>query len=66
MKLIRTDAILELLLVGKNATIIIAHANKLIEYRMQKMKNKIGLTFINNLFTAIIVTIKLVTILILI
>ena len=44
MKSINTDAIPELRLVGKKATIISAHPNKLSEYRIQKMKKTMLLT----------------------
>ena len=40
MKFIKTEAIPELLLVGNNATIIRAHPNRFIEYKMQNMKNR--------------------------
>lgn len=60
MKFIRTDAIPELLLVGNKATIMSAHPNKLIEYKMQKMKKRILLTYINIPFIEIAVTTKLV------
>jgi hypothetical protein len=49
MKWKSTEAIPELLFVGKNATIMKAIAHKLIEYKMQKMKNKSPLTFPNTL-----------------
>ena len=62
MKFISTDAIPELLFVGKKATIMSAHPNKLIEYRMQKMKKRILLTYINIPFIEIAVTNKLVNI----
>lgn len=62
MKFNRTDAIPELLLVGRKVTIMSAQPNKFIEYRIQKIKNRILFTCINIPLIEMAVTTKLVNI----
>jgi hypothetical protein len=62
MKFNRTDAIPELLLVGRKVTIMSAQPNKFRKYKIQKIKNRTLLTWIKIPLIEIAVTTKLVNI----
>ena len=50
MKLIKIAAIPDDLFVGKNATIMKAHANRFTENNIKKIKNNSAFTFVNTAF----------------